>query len=91
MAFVEVGLVLTYTCVLLIKVCELSTTVCSAFGFGGTTDGLFLFFLLFGLSILLAQVLIGCAHFYVQPQRIKLPCVYLSVNVNPSNVSCGAR
>eukprot|EP00966_Prymnesium_polylepis_P075050 1741036-Prymnesium_polylepis.2 len=35
----EQGLVLAYTCVLLIKTCDLSVDVCSTYGFGETATG----------------------------------------------------
>jgi hypothetical protein len=36
---IEQGLVLAYTCVLLIKTCDLSVDVCSTYGFGDTASG----------------------------------------------------
>eukprot|EP00966_Prymnesium_polylepis_P078051 1809271-Prymnesium_polylepis.1 len=38
MACIELALVLAYTCVLLIKVCETSTEACRTFGFGDTAN-----------------------------------------------------
>eukprot|EP00966_Prymnesium_polylepis_P120946 2795050-Prymnesium_polylepis.1 len=39
MTLVELALVLIYTCVLLIKSCNLSESVCVTFGFGNTAKG----------------------------------------------------
>ena len=36
---VQLSLILVYICVLLIKTCNASTTVCTSFGFGDTADG----------------------------------------------------
>lgn len=56
MHLIELGLIFVYTCVLLIKACELSSQVCSTFGFGSSANGVFLFFILFGLSMLGLQL-----------------------------------
>eukprot|EP00966_Prymnesium_polylepis_P209467 4852048-Prymnesium_polylepis.2 len=39
MAMIELALVLIYTCVLLIKTCNMSADVCVTFGFGKTAEG----------------------------------------------------
>jgi hypothetical protein len=39
MVAAEQALLVTYTCVLLIKSCNLSSTVCSTFGFGDSAEG----------------------------------------------------
>jgi hypothetical protein len=39
MTFIELILIVIYTCVLLIKACSLSTDVCSTFGFGESSEG----------------------------------------------------
>eukprot|EP00966_Prymnesium_polylepis_P137989 3188445-Prymnesium_polylepis.2 len=57
MAMIQLALVLVYTCVLVIKACDVQET-CDTFGFGGA-GGLFRFFILFGLSVLGLQFAIG--------------------------------
>jgi hypothetical protein len=39
MTMIELTLILVYTCVLLIKTCEISPEVCSTYGFGDTGRG----------------------------------------------------
>jgi hypothetical protein len=39
MIFIDLGLVLIYTSVLLIKACDASAEVCAAYGLGSTSDG----------------------------------------------------
>eukprot|EP00966_Prymnesium_polylepis_P333821 7389237-Prymnesium_polylepis.2 len=52
----ESALVLLYVCVLAIKACNVSTEVCTLFGFGESPNGIFLFFLFFALTVLLVQM-----------------------------------
>ena len=39
MILVDLGLILTYMCVLLIKTCEVSSEACAMFGFGDSPNG----------------------------------------------------
>ena len=39
MTLVELSLILTYVCVLMIKLCAVSPEVCETFGFGRASDG----------------------------------------------------
>ena len=61
---VGLALILIYTCVLLIKSCDMSAALCSTFGFGSSAEGLYLFFLFFGLAMILLQLIIGCMKLY---------------------------
>ena len=51
----DLALVLVYMCVLVIKACEVSPEECRSYGFGDDPKGVFVFFLFFGLSMLLLQ------------------------------------
>jgi len=74
MASIELALVLTYVCILLIKACEMSSAVCETFGFGGTSSGVYIFFLSFGLSILLLQLVVAALKLWFS---VRLPRVFL--------------
>ena len=65
MALIELALILIYTCVLLIKTCEESATVCELYGFGRNPKGVYLFFIFFGLSMLLVLLIVACTNLYV--------------------------
>jgi len=52
MTLVHLSLVLVYTCVLLVKACDASAEACALFGFGTTSKGIYLFFIIFGLAFL---------------------------------------
>ena len=54
----HLALILVYTCVLVIKTCELSPDACRSYGFGASAKGFFLFFIFFGFSMLLFQLII---------------------------------
>ena len=43
---------------LIIKTCDLSPIVCRTFGFGDSATGVYLFFVFFGLSMLIVQIII---------------------------------
>jgi len=69
----EVALILVYLCALVIKACDLSADVCSTYGFGDDSKGVFLFFLFFGLSVLLLQLILEVAALvYGSRQQRKL-------------------
>ena len=59
MTFVELALIFTYTCVLLLKTCNISPVACATFGFGESPRGLYLLFVLTGLVMLLLLLVIG--------------------------------
>ena len=40
MLSIELALLLIYTCVLVVKVCDMSSSVCATFGFGGDAKGI---------------------------------------------------
>jgi len=52
----HLALILVYTCVLVIKTCELSPDACQSYGFGTSGKGFFLFFVFFGFSMLVFQL-----------------------------------
>jgi len=64
MLAIELSLVLVYICILLVKSCQMSRAVCATFGFGDTAKGLYLFFIFFGLVLLLVQIIIGAVTLY---------------------------
>ena len=52
----HLALILLYNCVLVIKICEMSPDVCGSYGFGDSAEGFFLFFIFFGFSMLIFQL-----------------------------------
>jgi len=52
----DLALILVYTCILVIKTCDAASETCEAYGFGGNANGVFLFFLFFGLTMILAHL-----------------------------------
>jgi hypothetical protein len=67
-ALIQLALILVYTVVLLIKTCMVSSEACAMFGFGDQAGGLYLFFVFFGFSMLLLQLILGTVHLYVMGQ-----------------------
>jgi hypothetical protein len=57
----ELALILVYLCALVIKACDLAADACGTYGFGDDSKGVFLFFLFFGLSVLLLQLIFEVA------------------------------
>jgi len=57
----EVSLILLYISVLIIKACTTSTEVCETFGFGESSEGIFLFFVFFGVSMLIVLLAVYIA------------------------------
>ena len=57
-----VSLALVFLCVLLLKFCNLSPEACESFGFDGKGDGLFLFYVIFSLLVMLFMLLDGIYH-----------------------------
>ena len=78
MALVELALVLVYTCVLLIKSCQSSPATCSDYGFGDA-NGLYLFFIFFGLSLLLSLLIIALTKLYASHQSNWTDRVFLAL------------
>jgi hypothetical protein len=128
MAFAGLALVLVYTCVLLIKSCDMSSVstafqfqaravasaVCSTYGFGDTSEGgtqtvlnrsplalesynldtdftsqrpartgIYLFFLFFGLSTLILQLLIGATRFVTEGYAPRIILVARAHSISP--------
>jgi len=69
MTFNDLTLVLVYMCVLVLKSCENSPSSCRTFGFGDSAKGTFLFFLFFGLSMLLVQLLVSVIAMVAESAR----------------------
>lgn len=120
MTFVEVALVLIYTSVLLIKACDVSSEVCSQFGFGSSSSGaartaplpcvkppprpsfkvrgrkrmpwrmvsvgVYLFFLFFGLAMVLLQLLFAAARLYAAGYIPRIILVAATHSVSPTTV-----
>lgn len=55
----HVALVLVYIILLVLKTCTVSTEACGMYGFGREPTGIFVFFLIFGFSILLLLIFIS--------------------------------
>mmetsp|Transcript_86037 Transcript_86037/g.257812 ORF Transcript_86037/g.257812 Transcript_86037/m.257812 type:complete len:1403 (-) Transcript_86037:178-4386(-) len=64
-AMVDLTLVLLYTCVLLIKSCEASPTICGTYGFGQSATGVYLYFIFFALGMLLLLIILAVVNLYV--------------------------
>jgi len=86
MTLVEVALVLVYTSVLLIKACDVSSEVCSQFGFGSSSSGVYLFFLFFGLAMVLLQLLFAAARLYAAGYIPRIILVAATHSVSPTTV-----
>ena len=56
MTFVQLALVLLFQAVLAIVTCDLDAETCSAYGFGSTSRGVFLFFGIFSIVMVVRQV-----------------------------------
>eukprot|EP00966_Prymnesium_polylepis_P327787 7383624-Prymnesium_polylepis.1 len=65
MALIELSMILVYMCVLLIKSCDMSPALCSTFGFGTTAGGVYVFFIFFGLSMLLVLLVANAIKLYL--------------------------
>ena len=73
MMLIELALVLIYLCVLLLKSCEMSESLCFTYGFGHSPSGIFQFFVFVGLSMLLLQLIIEAGsllHIIAQERRV---------------------
>ncbi|KAL1496398.1 hypothetical protein AB1Y20_016353 [Prymnesium parvum] len=78
MLSVDLTLICIYLCVLLIKQCDFSSLstlsydealkreICSTYGFGETAEGVYLFFLFFGLTVLFLQFSAGLIQFWIE-------------------------
>jgi len=69
----ELALVLLYLGTLVVKTCDAARAACTPYGFGDRPDGVFLFFLFFGLATLLLQLIFEAAALvYGAQQQRKL-------------------
>ena len=87
MVVIELALVLTYMCVLLIKSCDISGEVCATYGFGDDSSGLYLFFVFFGLSMVLLQFVIAVVRLYVAGYVPKILLVARAHSVSPWTIT----
>eukprot|EP00966_Prymnesium_polylepis_P029703 690104-Prymnesium_polylepis.1 len=65
MTMIELALVLIYCCVLVVKSCHMAPSLCATYGLGDDSQGIYLFFIFFGLSVLLLQLMIGAVRLYL--------------------------
>ena len=100
MHFSELSLVFIYLTVLLIKSCDMSSVsaayradaeniaraVCTTYGFGDVPNGLFIFFVFFGLSTVVSLVVIGCARLWVEGYLPKILLVARAHSMPPSMI-----
>uniref|UniRef100_A0A7S4F8J4 Uncharacterized protein n=1 Tax=Chrysotila carterae TaxID=13221 RepID=A0A7S4F8J4_CHRCT len=84
-AAIQLALTLIYQAVLLIKVCEESSEVCETFGFGSSSSGVFLFFLVFSTMALGAMLVLGVAQVFYASSR-SLPVLQLQKNSTPPDL-----
>ncbi|KAL1499340.1 hypothetical protein AB1Y20_011547 [Prymnesium parvum] len=66
MVLVELVLILVYLCVLLIKTCNESADVCRGYGLGDSASGVYIFFVIFGLSVILLLVVGSAAKLWIE-------------------------
>jgi hypothetical protein len=83
MTLIELALILVYTCVLLIKTCTLSEDICAKYGFGRKPSGVYLFFVVFGLSMVLLLLIIAAVKVCVTGRLPKLLLVARAHGVSP--------
>jgi len=83
---VELALILVYVCVLLIKTCSLSEEVCKTFGFGETASGIYVFFIFFGLGMILLQLVIGAFKLWLTGRVPKIFLVAKAHSVSPLTI-----
>jgi len=96
---IELSLIGTYICVLLIKSCDLSSVstdnrherdlaraVCRTYGFGDDSSGVYQFFLVFLTSMVGLQLLHGCLRIICAGYMPKLFLVAAAHSVSPSTV-----
>ena len=86
MTLIESALILVYSCVLLIKACDTSEAVCAKFGFGDTANGIYLFFIFFGLSMVVALLIIAGIKVYLTGQLPTVILVARSHGVSPWSI-----
>ena len=71
-------LILVYSCVLLIKSCDISPDVCATYGFGTTSEGVYLFFIFFGIVLVLSLMLleiVALIRIFAQERLVRVICV----------------
>ena len=66
----ELGLILVYLLVLLIKSCNLSKDVCESFGFGSTPQGVYIFFLIFSVVLVVVLLFLGASARPLEPTLV---------------------
>eukprot|EP00966_Prymnesium_polylepis_P219257 5072914-Prymnesium_polylepis.1 len=86
MALVELALILIYTCVLVIKTCQYDAEICSSYGFGTNANGVYLFFIFFGLSMLLVLLVVAVINLVLLGYVPKIILVGRAHGVSPSTV-----
>ena len=116
MMLIEIALILVYTCVLIIKSCSFSPTICETFGLGDTSKGkpqlvsgvnrwawcrlpfehrapkqlvsagVYLFFIFFGLSMMLLQLVIGAVNLYLTGRVPKILLVAKAHGLSPWHI-----
>jgi len=86
MMVVQLVLVLVYTCVALIKTCNLSADVCVKYGFGGTASGIYQFFILFGLTMLIFQIFSAVVKLWIEGRLPKILLVARAHSVPLSTI-----
>ena len=70
----DLALVLVYFAVLVIKTCDAASAACRPYGFGDDSKGVFLFFLFFGLAVLLLQLIFEVAALLYGARRQRKLC-----------------
>ncbi|KAL1527507.1 hypothetical protein AB1Y20_008897 [Prymnesium parvum] len=86
MTIVHLTLILVYLCVLVIKTCNASSAACSSFGFGATADGVFTFFLLFGLAMVTFMLAVGAGNLWIESCVPKVILLARAHSVSPSTI-----
>ena len=64
MTFVHLALLLLYLSILVIKTCDISVASCKSYGLGETSEGVYLFFFVFAIALLMVLVILGLANLW---------------------------
>lgn len=86
MMTVELVLVLIYICVMLIKVCDLSPTVCANYGFGDDATGLYVFFIFIAISMLSFQLLVIFLRLWTEGRVPKILLLATAHSISPTMI-----
>ncbi|KAL1507405.1 hypothetical protein AB1Y20_008247 [Prymnesium parvum] len=82
---VDIALTIVYITVLLIKGCDVSSEVCSSYGFGGTSAGIYIF-IFFVFTAILIQLVIGITNLWITGRMPTFLLIAQAHSVPPSTI-----